>query len=141
MRRRLIIPLLLLSALTLLPTGCRHHRVDTSPGPAQLLFEPSEVDFGQQPAGDRILRKVVVFYNAGSEPLVIHKVEPSCHCTVATFSRQPVKPGGSGEISIQLDLAGITGRFSRSLTVYDNTAEGQHLLTIRGEAVSHEDDQ
>ena len=141
MRRHLYFLFLFLTTAFLF-VGCKQHRkVDVNPGPAQILFDVSEVDFGRQEEGERKLHRDVVFYNTGSEPLMIYKVETSCHCTVADVSKEPVRPGGYGEISIEFDLSGITGKFARSLTVYDNTKEGQHSLVIRGEVVSHEDDQ
>ena len=139
--RRLFFLSALMLTLVLLCSCSQRRTVDVKPGPAQILFEDSVIDLGQQQAGARKLHRDVLFYNTGSEPLVIHDLQSSCHCTVVTTTREPVMPGKSGEIRLEFDLSGISGRFQRTFTVYDNTAEGRHTVLIQGEAVSHEDDQ
>ena len=139
-RKILSLSFLLLVAVTFV--ACKHRRtVDVNPGPAQIMFDESDINFGRQKAGERKIKREIAFYNTGSEPLVIHKVEPTCHCTVATFTQKPIRPGSSGEIEVELDLTGISGTFSRSLLVYANTAERIHRLVIYGEVFSDDDDQ
>ena len=65
-------------------------------------FERTEHDFGTL----KPRRKVSFTYkfkNAGKANLIISTVVPSCGCTVAQFTKTPVKPGESGFITISLN--------------------------------------
>ena len=40
------------------------------------------------------------FTNTGKEPIIIQKAQPSCGCTVPSFSGAPVAPGQTGTITV-----------------------------------------
>ena len=122
-----VICLLLVSLLT----GCSRKKVDVNPGPAQILFDVSEVYLGEI-EGKGKTEADVTFYNIGSEPLVIHDVRTSCHCTVADYPKKPIGPGDSGTLHVTLDAEGISGHFTRSVTVYSNTKSGTDMIRVTG---------
>lgn len=61
------------------------------------------------------------FKNTGDKPLIIESVKPSCGCTVADYPKQPIPPGGEGEISGSFDSEGREGLQHKELTVKANT--------------------
>jgi hypothetical protein len=61
------------------------------------------------------------FKNTGENPLVIKSVQPSCGCTVADFPKQPIPPGGEGEITGSFDSNGRLDHQSKDILVVANT--------------------
>lgn len=61
---------------------------------------------------------VYEFRNTGDKLLVVQNVTTDCGCTVAEYTRKPVKPGRKGRIRIRFDGKGIPpGYFHRTITV------------------------
>ncbi len=73
---------------------------------------------------------VFTFKNNGNEPIVIQKAQPSCGCTVPSFSSEPVAPGATGKIDVAYHTKGKPNAFSKSITVVSNA--GTKVLTIKG---------
>jgi hypothetical protein len=73
---------------------------------------------------------VFTFVNKGTEPIIIQKAQPSCGCTVPSFSSDPVAPGATGKIDVAYHTQGKPNAFSKSITVVSNA--GTKMLTIKG---------
>jgi hypothetical protein len=72
------------------------------------------------------------FKNTGTTPLIITNAHSSCGCTVAEYTKEPVKPGDSGVVKATYNSAKV-GAFTKTITVtFDGIATGE-LLTIKGE--------
>jgi hypothetical protein len=74
---------------------------------------------------------VLVIKNTGPNPLVIHRVESSCGCTVPKWEKQPIASGNSTEIKVNITPE-KSEYFNKTVTVHCNTEEGQILFTVRG---------
>jgi hypothetical protein len=61
------------------------------------------------------------FKNTGNKPLIIESVQPACGCTVADYPRQPIPPGGEGEITGEFNSEGREGQQHKEITVTTNT--------------------
>lgn len=73
------------------------------------------------------------FTNTGDEPLVIHQIATSCGCTAADYTKEPVQPGGKGEVTITYDGKGRNvGKMSKVITVRSNATNRKVLLVIEG---------
>lgn len=71
------------------------------------------------------------FVNMGSEPVSIFSVRPSCGCTSASFSDEPVAPGDTALITYTYDPKMRPGKFEKSVKV--RLSDGSHYsLPIRG---------
>jgi hypothetical protein len=66
------------------------------------------------------------FKNTGSKPLIIHSVQPSCGCTVADYPKEPIAPGGEGEITGSFDSNGRENLQRKQLSVFANTKGSQY---------------
>lgn len=75
------------------------------------------------------------FKNTGSAPLIISKVQPSCGCTVADYTKEPVAPGQSGYVKATYNAKG-KGAFHKSVTITANVEGGAERLTIKGEVTT-----
>ena len=71
--------------------------------------------------------------NAGGSPLVIQDVTTSCGCTTVSYSKEPAQPGK--EITLEaVYKAEHPEHFSKTVTVYCNTASSPIRLSLSGDA-------
>lgn len=101
---------------------------------AAFSWDKTKMDFGKISQG---VPKTATFNftNTGDVPLVITNAKGSCGCTVTDFSKDPIMPGQSGNITATYNAASV-GQFTKTVTVSANTAEKTHVLTITGEVVT-----
>ena len=72
-------------------------------GEADIKFEKTTHDFGTFSEDDPKVTCSFKFTNTGDGLLVIHQAIASCGCTVPQYSKEPIKPGESGEIVVTYD--------------------------------------
>ena len=102
-------------------------------GPTTTMsFGELEFDYGVIDAGEKVNHKYK-FTNSGSEPLIISNAKGSCGCTVPNWPKEPIPPGGTGEIDVVFDSKGKKGKQSKRVTITANTNPAQTFLTIKGE--------
>src|SRR5476651_1906289 len=71
---------------------------------AEFSFKEEKHDFGKIPQGIPVTTKFE-YTNVGEEPLIITNVQPTCGCTIADFTKTPVKKGDKGVITITFNAA------------------------------------
>jgi hypothetical protein len=91
-------------------------------------------DFGKIKQGAPVTHEFT-FVNKGKVPLIITNASPSCGCTVPSWTRDPIPPGGSGNVKATFNAA-AAGAFDKTITVMANVEGGVILLHIRGEVQS-----
>lgn len=96
----------------------------------EFKFEKETHDFGGIPQGTPVSHEFK-FTNAGDAPIIISEVAPSCGCSVADFSKAPIKPGETGTIKATFNAA-AKGPFTKSFTVKSNTKTPVKTLTVKG---------
>lgn len=94
-----------------------------------MAFQDLVHDFGTVPEGPDATFEFK-FRNTGKEPIIIEKAQPSCGCTVPSFSKEPVAPGAMGTISVAYHTKGRPNAFTKSITVVSNA--GTKALSIKG---------
>ena len=132
MKRIFTISALLMMAFTLQSTyGCKSSSAnDEGDGEPKIEFEKTEHDYGTIPQGGDGTTKFV-FKNTGDAPLILSNVRSSCGCTVPKWPKDPISPGESAAIDVKYDTR-RPGNFSKTITVYSNTAESPIYLRIKG---------
>lgn len=75
------------------------------------------------------------FVNKGKVPMIITNAAPSCGCTIGSWTKEPIPPGGTGYVKATYNAAAV-GIFDKSITVSANVATGVIVLRIRGEVVA-----
>jgi hypothetical protein len=100
---------------------------------AKIKFEKTEHNFGTIKEGTQATI-TFTFTNEGDEPLVLNSVRASCGCTTPKWTKEPVAPGQTGEITAIYNSKGRPGNFTKTITVKYNGTEGDatQYLTIRG---------
>jgi len=111
-------------------------------GPLTTVSFPETIyDFGEIQEGEKVTH-VYKFTNSGSNPLLISNAKGSCGCTVPDWPREPIPPGGAGEIRVQYDSKGkgtVEGRAeSKRVTITANTDPANSYLTIKGKVFKPE---
>jgi hypothetical protein len=120
------------------PTNTEQLPPDATPvDPAKMTtisFAETTHDFGTKKKPGKA-RHVFKFKNTGDKPLNIANVQAGCGCTTPGWTKEPVAPGASGEVTAEVDLdkAG-SGRVDKSLTVTGNFAESVKLHMV-GEVI------
>lgn len=72
------------------------------------------------------------FTNSGTIVLTLSNVQASCGCTAPEWSKEPIKPGDKGKISVKYNTK-IPGVFQKQIRVYSNATTSPLILTIKGE--------
>jgi len=106
----------------------------TQPAPAQekqYSWDESTHDFGKLKQNESAIATFTV-KNNGSTPLIITAAKSSCGCTVAEYTKEPIKPGETGIVKATYNTARI-GTFNKSVTVTFDGYTTAEVLRIKGE--------
>lgn len=101
-----------------------------------LKFFKETIDYGtikQNTEGTKVFK----FTNTGKKPIVLTKVKPSCGCTASSYSKEPILPNETSEITVKYDTKRL-GHFSKSIKVYSNSVEPIKTLKIKGNIIISE---
>lgn len=101
---------------------------------ADFKFNEEKHDFGKIPQGTPVTT-VFEFTNIGKEPLILTEVKPTCGCTIADYTKTPVKSGEKGLIKITYNAA-VAAPFNKTIVVTSNAKTPQKYLNIVGEVVA-----
>jgi hypothetical protein len=99
---------------------------------AVITFEKKTHDFGDIFQGDKV-EETFKFTNTGSEPLIITNVQVTCGCTTPKgWPRDPIMPGGKGELTVAFNSAGKSGRQNKVVTIVSNAVntEGSQISFV-----------
>jgi hypothetical protein len=69
--------------------------------------------------------------NNGTTPLIITAARSSCGCTVAEYTKEPIKPNETGIVKATYNTARV-GTFSKTVTVTFDGISTPDVLTIKG---------
>ena len=100
-----------------------------------MTFEKTTHDFGKINEADGRVTTVFEFKNEGMAPLVLSNVRASCGCTTPQWTKEPIEPGQTGNITVTYNPNGRPGRFQKSITVTSNASAEPKRLYIKGEVI------
>jgi uncharacterized protein DUF1573 len=101
---------------------------------AEFKFNEEKHDFGKVPQGTPVTT-VFEFTNIGKEPLILTDVKPTCGCTIADYTKTPVKNGEKGLIKITYNAANVAP-FNKTIVVTSNAKTPTKYLNIVGEVIA-----
>lgn len=103
---------------------------------AEITFENLVFDFGKITQGEK-REFTFKFTNTGEAPLILSSVKPSCGCTITKdWPKDPILPGGKGEIEVEFNSETKKGVQSKSITLIANTTPATTLLLLEGEVLA-----
>ena len=105
---------------------------------AKMTFEEDTYDLGQVKAGEKVAH-VYNFTNTGKAPLLITSARSTCGCTVPEWPKDPIPPGGKGELKVVFNSEGKHGQQNKPVTVLANTYPGTTKVFLTGTVVGEGD--
>jgi hypothetical protein len=96
-------------------------------------FDKTDHQFGDIVQSTPVTIKFVLT-NTGNEPLVIESANASCGCTTPSYSKDPLLPGKSTDISVTYNAA-VLGNFNKTVTIRCNASKDPIILRIEGKVV------
>jgi len=102
-----------------------------------LAWDKATHDFGEISEGAQVSH-TFRFTNKGNEPLILTRVQPSCGCTVPNnWPKDPIMPGGTGEISVSFNSSGRVGTNTKVVQVFSNASnEGSKQFSFTAKVVA-----
>lgn len=100
-----------------------------------MEFAILEHNFGDI-SEDNIVETVFKFTNTGEADLVISNAKGSCGCTVPEYPKEPIVPGGTGEIKVSFNPKGRNGSQFKTVTLTTNTQKGIEIVHIKANVVN-----
>lgn len=110
------------------PMANNAEKVDNTPK-TTLSWGKMEHDFGSIKQ-DSENKHVFTFTNTGTEPLIIETANGSCGCTVPNYPKEPIPPGGTGEIEVVYKPGKQENAQTKTVTVIANTEPKETQLKI-----------
>ncbi|TRW22756.1 DUF1573 domain-containing protein [Flavobacterium zepuense] len=104
--------------------------------PTGLTFKEDTFSFGDIEKGKPVSHEFT-FKNTSKQTILITNVKASCGCTATNYTKTPIKPGESGNVTATYNAAN-PGSFNKSITVTANDTELNKVLTIKGKVIAPE---
>lgn len=105
--------------------------------PLTCTWDKTEHDFGNTIMHQKPASATYTITNAGQTPITISEVVTTCGCTSPKHTKEPIKPGEKGTVTLTYD-AKISGFFTKNAIV--KMSDGQkYILTIKGEVQKVDD--
>lgn len=130
MLRKLISLILILSAVMIVSAADKD-------GDGVYTFDTLSHDFGTI-ADDRPVSHTFTVTNIGDSPIVITTVtNGGCGCTTPRWTKKPIAPGKTGEVTVTFSPIGRKGEFNRQIRARIETAKKKYTtrLTFSGAIV------
>jgi hypothetical protein len=125
----ILIASLFLVCLTQLTAFAQENaNASTASGP-RIVFTEKSHDFGDIQQGDQV-NYTFKFTNTGTEPLLLSRVETTCGCTATNWTKDPVAPGHTGEVSATFNSTGKKGMQRKVITIYSNATNPKETVAI-----------
>lgn len=99
-----------------------------------MEFEEVMFDFGTITQGEKV-NFVYKFKNTGDADLIISSAKGSCGCTVPDWPKQPIPPGGSGEIKVVFNSDGKKDNQHKDVSINANTQPALNKVAFKGVVV------
>lgn len=96
-----------------------------------IEFSETKFHFGTIKEGEKV-KHSFHFKNTGSNPLLISNAIASCGCTIPSYPKEPIPPGGEGDILVEFNTKNRAGHQAKNVIVYSNAQ--QEAMSIGFEA-------
>ncbi|MDE5878172.1 MAG: DUF1573 domain-containing protein [Muribaculaceae bacterium] len=104
-------------------------------GMAEIEWLATNYDFGVMREAEGPQTGSVLLVNHGPEPTYINRVRPSCGCTGAAYTDEPIMPGDTAKISFTYNPLGRPGRFEKTVKVYMGDESDLTTIYIKGTVI------
>lgn len=99
---------------------------------ADVVFEERVYNFGTILEKSGKVTHTFVFKNNGKTPVTISDVQSGCGCIGKAVSKDAVKPGAKGKVTITFDPAYKSGFFSKEIIVFSSNGQQFNRIWVEG---------
>ena len=103
-----------------------------------MSFEEEVYDFGDITQGEKVVH-IFKFKNTGKTDLVITSAQGNCGCTVPSYPKNPIAPGGADVVEVSFDSNGKKGNQHKTVTLVANTYPSTTVIAIKGNVIAPEE--
>ena len=100
-------------------------------------FTSDVIDMGKIPQGTPATVTFTVT-NVGKTPLIIESASPTCGCTIGDYTKEPIMPGKTGNITATYNAQNMNA-FDKHMNVKFAGFDDLKSITIKGEVVTAEE--
>jgi hypothetical protein len=103
----------------------------------EFMLKDNTLDYGTVNKEDDTGVRFFEFTNTGDAPLKILEAKSTCGCTVPSFSKEEIAPGGTGKIEVKYNMN--LGPIRKTITIETNAVnydEGRVPLKIKGDVIT-----
>lgn len=93
-------------------------------------------DFGEIQEKDGKVSHTFIFTNTTKAPIVINGTHSGCGCASSEYTKEPIKPGGTGKVTVTYNPAHRPGFFSKEVVIYFNKGKDFTRIWIKGTVIS-----
>lgn len=112
-----------------------YQELPTQTGPlTSLALSGNHYDFGDVKKGE-VVEHIYEVTNTGDNPLIISEVKPTCGCTVPEFTKEPIKPGQKGQITLRFDSTNFEGIQQKQTQIFANVETSPILITFTANVI------
>ncbi len=102
-----------------LDEGSQRHKKALAMPKTEISFTDTKHRFGEIKEG-AIVKHAFHFRNTGKAPLLISQAVASCGCTVPSFPKEPIPPGGEGDVLVEFNSAHRKGHQQKNVLIFSN---------------------
>ncbi|MDR0799268.1 MAG: DUF1573 domain-containing protein [Dysgonamonadaceae bacterium] len=96
-----------------------------------IVIADPDHDFGTIKENGGLVSVVFKVTNVSQDDIIVVEVHASCGCTTPQWTKEPIQPGKTGEITATFNPKGRPGPFTKTITA--TTDKGEKLIMhIRG---------
>lgn len=97
-----------------------------------LQFDERAFDFGEIEEKDGMVSHEFTFKNVGKETVFVNGATSGCGCVQTEFTKEPVRPGGVGKVTVTYNPAYRPGFFSKEIVVLSNNNAYYTRIWVKG---------
>lgn len=97
-----------------------------------LKFSTFTWNFGDIEEASGPVSHTFIFRNMSTKEQRLDMVMPSCDCTTASYSREPVLPGAAGEVTVTYDPTSLPGQFRQNVRIFTGNGKVMYRLYVEG---------
>ena len=105
----------------------------------ELKIKNAELKLVDLKANDQVQTEVFKIKNTGNQPILITRVTPMSSMLKANWSRAPLAPGQTGEISVTFASVNMPENFNYKIMIYSNAKNNRAEAVISGNLVDNPD--
>jgi len=129
-QRWYLIPLLLL-----FPLLTKSQPKAEEPGKKAIIsFELNTHNFGDLIQGQQATH-TYKFKNTGKSPLIVSDAKATCGCTIPKWTKDPIGPGKSGEVTVTFNSAGKMGKQNKVILLFSNAFNQEEKIFLSANVI------